>query len=71
MLYKLLLSHQMSFVEIGFVTFMVVVFGLALTAWSLTMSFLTKIYKQNAFREPYLVSAVYGTDHQAGTPSGP
>jgi undecaprenyl-phosphate 4-deoxy-4-formamido-L-arabinose transferase len=62
MLYKALLSHQMTFVEIGFSAFAVIVFGFALMAWSLTMSFLTKIYKQNVFQEPYVISAVYGAD---------
>lgn len=58
-LYKALLAHQMAYVEIWFLTFAVVVFGTALVGWSLTMSVLTKIYKQNVFREPYVVSAIY------------
>ncbi|MGE0483638.1 MAG: glycosyltransferase family 2 protein [Gammaproteobacteria bacterium] len=59
-LYKAVLSHAMSFVEIWFATFVVVVLGISAMAWSLTMALLSRIYKQNISRQPYAVRAVYG-----------
>ncbi|MGR8919340.1 MAG: glycosyltransferase family 2 protein [Gammaproteobacteria bacterium] len=57
--YKAVFGHSMSVTEIGFAGFVTVVLGFVVMAWSLTMTFLARIYKQNVFREPYMVRAVY------------
>lgn len=68
LLYKTILSHQMTYVEIGFAAFMVVALGFLVMAWSLTMSFLTKVYKQNVFSEPYVIREVFGVDDKTSPP---
>ena len=56
--YKIFFGHQASFFQIGTLSFIVCFSGLSMTAWSLMMSFLVRVYKQNVFDEPFSVRRI-------------
>jgi undecaprenyl-phosphate 4-deoxy-4-formamido-L-arabinose transferase len=57
-IYKSVFGHSASFVELGAWAFTALMLGMFFMAWSMTMSFLIRIYKQNIWGEPYVIRRV-------------
>lgn len=58
LLYKFTLGHQATVVELTGVSFLWFMFGVFAASWSLTMSFLVRVYKQNTTKNSFVVKRV-------------
>lgn len=65
-LYKFLLSHEATFTEISVLCFIISMFGLNFTAWSLALSFMSRVYKQNIHSDPYIIKCIHQNQNKIG-----
>ena len=56
--YKTFLGHEATYAQLGILSILWTLIGVFFAFWSLVMSFLVRIYKQNAWGEPYLIRRV-------------
>lgn len=61
-LYKALLGHQASYLEIVSTAYQAGFTGAVLSGWALLMSFVTRIYKQNMLGEPFALRQILRGD---------
>ncbi|MEJ2718566.1 MAG: glycosyltransferase family 2 protein [Deltaproteobacteria bacterium] len=56
--YKTFLGHEATYAQLGIMSILWTLIGVFFAFWSLVMSFLVRIYKQNAWGEPYLIRRI-------------
>ena len=64
-LWKLLLGHQASLLQIVTGGYLISFTGGALIGWTLLMTFVTRIYKQNVLNEPFAIRRILRRDDSA------
>jgi glycosyltransferase involved in cell wall biosynthesis len=53
--FKTLLHHEATYAQLGILSTLLALIGLFFAFWSLMMSFLVRVYKQNIWGEPYMI----------------
>ena len=65
--YKFFLGHQITYLQIILLTFIMCVLGINLIGWSLLISFMLRVYKQNIFNSPYRIRRIVRKDQSSNS----